>query len=125
MKPPNPTIVLDDGWYSEKDCYSCGKHFVLTGCLKDYAYKKQKNGKMVYFCSWGCLRETERGTKRKKKKKKKKLTGFVRKVDRLGRVVIPKEVREIHQWEEGSPIEMYVEGDKIILQKADTVEEEL
>lgn len=47
-----------------------------------------------------------------------KSTGVMRKVDKLGRVVIPKEVRTILGIEDNkSLIEIYVEGEKIILKK--------
>ncbi len=46
-----------------------------------------------------------------------KSTGIVRQVDELGRIVIPKEMRTKMAINSGDPIEIYVEGDKIILQK--------
>lgn len=46
-----------------------------------------------------------------------KSTGIVRKVDELGRVVIPKELRRTMGIEEKDPLEIFVDGDKIILRK--------
>jgi transcriptional pleiotropic regulator of transition state genes len=46
-----------------------------------------------------------------------KATGIVRKVDQLGRVVIPKELRKILNIEEGTPLEIFVNEDEIILRK--------
>lgn len=46
-----------------------------------------------------------------------KSTGIVRKVDELGRVVIPKELRTTLEIKEKDPLEIFVEEDKIILQK--------
>ena len=46
-----------------------------------------------------------------------KSTGIVRNVDELGRIVIPKEMRTKMNISSSDPIEIYVEGDKIILQK--------
>lgn len=46
-----------------------------------------------------------------------KATGIVRRIDDLGRVVIPKELRRTHFIEEGDPLEYFVEGDKIIIRK--------
>lgn len=43
--------------------------------------------------------------------------GIVRKVDQLGRIVIPKELRNTLQLNTGSPMEIFVEDDKIILRK--------
>ena len=40
-----------------------------------------------------------------------KATGIVRRVDRLGRVVIPKELRPTLRIKEGSPLEIYTEKD--------------
>jgi transcriptional pleiotropic regulator of transition state genes len=46
-----------------------------------------------------------------------KSTGIVRKVDELGRVVIPIELRRTMGIEEKDALEIYVDGDKIILRK--------
>ncbi|MEH7469829.1 AbrB/MazE/SpoVT family DNA-binding domain-containing protein, partial [Priestia megaterium] len=46
-----------------------------------------------------------------------KSTGIVRKVDELGRVVIPIELRRILNINTGDPVEIYVDEDIIILQK--------
>ncbi|GAA0844460.1 AbrB/MazE/SpoVT family DNA-binding domain-containing protein [Bifidobacterium pullorum subsp. gallinarum] len=46
-----------------------------------------------------------------------KATGIVRYLDSLGRVVVPKELRRVLDIADGSPMEIYREGDKIILKK--------
>ncbi len=46
-----------------------------------------------------------------------KSTGIVRKVDELGRIVLPIELRRNLDIEERDPLEIYLDGDKIILQK--------
>lgn len=46
-----------------------------------------------------------------------KSTGIVRKVDELGRVVIPMELRKTLGINEKDPIEIFVDGDQIILRK--------
>ena len=46
-----------------------------------------------------------------------KSTGIVRRVDELGRVVIPIEIRNQFNIVEKDPIEIYVEGSSIILKK--------
>ncbi|AOY76662.1 AbrB/MazE/SpoVT family DNA-binding domain-containing protein [Clostridium formicaceticum] len=46
-----------------------------------------------------------------------KSTGIVRKIDDLGRLVIPKETRRNLGIKEGDPVEFYVEDEKIIIQK--------
>ena len=46
-----------------------------------------------------------------------KSTGIIRKVDELGRVVIPIEIRNQFQIAEKDPIEIYVDGSSIILKK--------
>lgn len=46
-----------------------------------------------------------------------KTTGIVRKVDELGRIVIPIELRRILELDVKDPVEIFVEHDKIILQK--------
>lgn len=46
-----------------------------------------------------------------------KSTGIVRKVDELGRVVIPIELRRTLNIEEKDALEIFVEGDMVILRK--------
>lgn len=46
-----------------------------------------------------------------------KSTGIVRKVDDLGRVVIPIELRRTLNIDQKDPLEIHVEGDQIILRK--------
>lgn len=44
-------------------------------------------------------------------------TGVVRKIDELGRVVIPKEIRKNLRISEGDSIEFYISGNQIVLNK--------
>ncbi len=46
-----------------------------------------------------------------------KATGIVRNIDELGRVVIPKELRRTLGWSNSDPIEVFVEGERVILQR--------
>lgn len=46
-----------------------------------------------------------------------KSTGIVRRLDDLGRVVIPKELRRIMKIPDGAPMEIFTDGDKVILRK--------
>ena len=46
-----------------------------------------------------------------------KSTGIIRKVDDLGRIVIPREIRESLNIKRKDPIEIYVDGSSIILKK--------
>lgn len=46
-----------------------------------------------------------------------KTSGIIRRVDELGRVVLPIELRRSLDIEERDPIEITVEGDRIILRK--------
>lgn len=46
-----------------------------------------------------------------------KSTGIVRKVDELGRVVVPIELRRTLGIAEKDPVEIFVDGDQIILRK--------
>lgn len=43
--------------------------------------------------------------------------GVVRKIDGLGRLVIPKEIRKVLHIDIGTPIEFYMDGDGIMLKK--------
>ena len=52
-----------------------------------------------------------------------KATGIVRRIDELGRIVIPKEIRKSHRLNEGDPIEFYLEQGKIILRKQNEMED--
>lgn len=46
-----------------------------------------------------------------------KATGIIRRVDVLGRVVVPKEIRKAYKIDEGDPLEIFTEKDGIILRK--------
>ncbi|MBB6732690.1 AbrB/MazE/SpoVT family DNA-binding domain-containing protein [Cohnella sp. CBP 2801] len=50
-----------------------------------------------------------------------KPTGMVRNLDPLGRVVLPKELRKTIGISGKDPVEMYTEGDWIVLEKAEGV----
>lgn len=45
-----------------------------------------------------------------------KALGIIRNIDDLGRVVIPKEVRRTQNWDKDQPMEMFMDGDKLVLQ---------
>ena len=46
-----------------------------------------------------------------------KSTGIVRKIDELGRIVLPMELRKTLNIQIKDPIEIYVEGDSVVLKK--------
>jgi len=46
-----------------------------------------------------------------------KATGIVRKLDGLGRLVLPKEIRKSYKIEEKEALEIYVDGSFIMLKK--------
>ena len=46
-----------------------------------------------------------------------KATGIIRRVDDLGRIVIPKEIRRQLRITEGTPMELFTEDKKVIFQK--------
>lgn len=46
-----------------------------------------------------------------------KETGIVRRIDELGRVVIPKEIRKTLRIKEGDPLEIYTDKDDLLLKK--------
>ncbi len=46
-----------------------------------------------------------------------KSTGIVRNLDELGRVVIPKEIRRKLNIEQKDPIEIFIEGNSIVLKR--------
>ena len=49
-----------------------------------------------------------------------KATGIVRRIDELGRIVIPKEIRRTCHLQEGDPMEIYLgEDGEIVLRKYD------
>ncbi|MDF2719221.1 MAG: hypothetical protein K0R28_6146 [Paenibacillus sp.] len=43
--------------------------------------------------------------------------GVVRKVDQLGRIVLPKSLRKRYRMNEGDPVEILVSGDHILLER--------
>ena len=46
-----------------------------------------------------------------------KSTGVVRKVDELGRIVLPSELRRVFAIREGDELEISVDGERVILEK--------
>jgi transcriptional pleiotropic regulator of transition state genes len=50
-----------------------------------------------------------------------KSTGVVRKIDELGRIVLPSELRKVFGIKEGNELEISVDGETIILQKRQDV----
>jgi len=48
-----------------------------------------------------------------------KATGIVRRIDDLGRVVIPKEIRRTLQIHEGDPLELFMQGRAVCFKKYD------
>lgn len=46
-----------------------------------------------------------------------KSTGICRPVDELGRIVIPKEIRNSLNIKEKDPLEIYIDGESIVLKK--------
>lgn len=50
-----------------------------------------------------------------------KKTGIVRNVDNLGRICLPKEIRRTFHIDAGTPIELSVDQDRLILTKYDAV----
>lgn len=50
-----------------------------------------------------------------------KATGVVRKLDNLGRLVIPKEIRKQYGLKEGDSVEFFTEEDSIVIQRFNTL----
>lgn len=46
-----------------------------------------------------------------------KATGIVRKIDGLGRIVLPKELREVLDLDVNVPVEIFTDGEMIVLKK--------
>lgn len=51
-----------------------------------------------------------------------KATGIVRRIDNLGRVVIPKEIRRTMRFNEGASLEIFTSGDQVIFRKYSALE---
>jgi AbrB family transcriptional regulator (stage V sporulation protein T) len=56
-------------------------------------------------------------SKTRKKEQRMKATGIVRRIDELGRIVIPKEIRRVLRIREGDPIEIFTDADGVVLKK--------
>jgi AbrB family transcriptional regulator (stage V sporulation protein T) len=46
-----------------------------------------------------------------------KALGIVRNIDQLGRLVVPMEVRKIQGWDANTPMEMFIDGNKLVVQE--------
>ena len=53
-----------------------------------------------------------------------KATGIVRRIDDLGRVVIPKEIRRQMKIKEGDPLEIFIDGKMVCFQPYNPIETE-
>ena len=76
-------------------------------CWKNYAHKAPPfaNNKDTIICKKGVLTSM-------------KATGVVRRIDNLGRIVIPKEIRRTLHIREGDPLEIYTDvGGQVIFKK--------
>ena len=51
-------ISLEKIFGADRNCHVCGKPFLVRN--DDYVYKRQKNTKIFYFCSWSCMRTYDR-----------------------------------------------------------------
>jgi AbrB family transcriptional regulator (stage V sporulation protein T) len=49
-----------------------------------------------------------------------KVLGIVRRIDDLGRIVIPKEVRKVNGWKAGTPVEMFATDEGIMVREYKT-----
>lgn len=54
-----------------------------------------------------------------------KATGIVRRLDDLGRLVIPKEIRKQYHMKEGDTIEFFIDNERIVIQKFDVMSKHL
>lgn len=52
-----------------------------------------------------------------------RITGIIRRIDGLGRIVIPKEIRRTYGITDGSPIEIFTTDNGIVLKKYQTEDE--
>lgn len=41
-------------------CDMCGKTKVVVNHLSNYAYKRKYDGKVHYYCSYNCMRKSEK-----------------------------------------------------------------
>lgn len=80
----------------------------------------------IVFCKQavGSLYPVDRQSSRKVGQHEMKATGIVRRIDDLGRVVIPKEIRRTLRIREGDPLEIFVDRDgEVILKKYSPISE--
>lgn len=64
-----------------------------------------------------CDLDMKNNRKMRQRREKMKSTGVVRKVDELGRIVLPIEIRKTLDIKQKDAIEIFTDEDKIILQK--------
>ena len=68
----------------------------------------------IYYFIWQNIKESIGD--------KMKTTGVIRRIDDLGRIVIPKEIRKNLRIKSGESVEIFVDGDSIILKKFSQIE---
>lgn len=99
--------------HEETEEDGCGWFFV-------YGITKEENDMIISILDNITDEATKRGLLQKEREvNKMKLTGIVRRVDDLGRIVIPKTVRQQLQIREGAPLEIFIDenNERIIFQK--------
>ena len=93
------------------------EHFLPESAFKNL--KSQKDG-IPAFCFCILNRFLHKITVQSTKQRgisNMKATGIVRRIDDLGRVVIPKEIRRVLKIREGDPLEIFVENDGEVIFK--------
>ena len=50
-------------------------------------------------------------------RRKMKSTGIIRRIDELGRIVVPKEIRRVYGLDTGVGVDIYTDGDMVVLEK--------
>ena len=51
-------VNLEKIFGADRECKICGKQFLVRN--DDYVYKRQKDNKIMYFCTYGCMRKYDK-----------------------------------------------------------------
>ncbi len=98
-----------------------GEHSFFRAAVSGGRVRRRGNVKII-FAKIGKIRikpfnlNTIRIKGRKKIMQEEK-TGIVRRIDALGRLVIPKEMRKVLKWNDNDPLEMYTLKNEIVIKK--------
>ncbi|MBQ3599625.1 MAG: hypothetical protein II992_00265 [Lachnospiraceae bacterium] len=58
LTPVERKALMEKNQY--KKCTCCRKMVYIPGMQSEYAYKRKRGSRKIYYCSWACFRNDDR-----------------------------------------------------------------